>query len=71
MSYLVRFWLEPREMEGEASPFRGYARDLRSGEERFFSDPRRLAELILRQLNAARREQADGGEPHRVEDLAG
>lgn len=56
VSYLVRFWLEPREGEGADAPYRGYARDLRTGEERYFQDPRRLAEHILRRLHAERRE---------------
>ncbi len=58
VSYLVRFWLEPREREGESSPFRGYARDLQTGEERYFGDPRRFAEHVLRRLRAERQEGA-------------
>lgn len=57
VSYLVRFWLEPRERAGESSPFRGYARDLETGEERYFGDPRRFAEHVLRRLRAERQEQ--------------
>lgn len=51
VSYLVRFWLEPREQEGESGLFRGYARDLTSGEERYFEDPRMFAEHVLRRLH--------------------
>lgn len=57
-SYLVRFWLEPREKEGESSPFRGYTRDLQTGEERYFGDPRRFAEHVIRRLQAERQEEA-------------
>ena len=58
ISYLVRFWLEPREKAGETSPLRGYARDLETGEERYFDDPRKFAEQVLRRLRADHR-QAD------------
>ena len=52
VSYLVRFWIEPA--DGEASPLRGYCRDLKSGEEHFFTDPRRFAEHVLRRLQQRR-----------------
>lgn len=52
VSYLVRFWIEPREQENQSAPYRGYARDLHTGEERYFSDPRRFAEHVLRSLRA-------------------
>ena len=71
LSYLVRYWLEPREEEDESSPFRGYARDLRTGEERYFGDPRRLAEHIIRRLNAARQERALRSETDELEDAIG
>ena len=71
VSYLVRFWLEPREQEGETAPFRGYSRDLRTGEEQYFRDPRRLAETILRRLRAADREEVDGSAAAGVEGAVG
>lgn len=49
LSYLVRCWQEPRNRDGE-SPFRVYIRDLKTGEERYFDDPRRFAEHVLRLL---------------------
>ena len=52
VSYLVRFWLEPSADGGEP---RGCARDLLTGEERYFGDPRKFAEEILRRLHSARR----------------
>ncbi len=67
VSYLVRFWLEPREKESESAPYRGYARDLHTGEERYFSDPRRFAEHMLRSLRAAAQEQTSGSEMDEVE----
>ncbi len=64
VSYLVRFWSEPREVGQEADLCRGYARDLRTGEELYFSDPRGLSEHIQRRLQAAREaeEAASDGE---------
>ena len=70
VSYLVRFWLEPRESAGAVAPVRGYSRDLQTGEERYFSDPRRLGEHILRCLRAGR-EQAEEGVPARAKGTAG
>ncbi|HKI01253.1 MAG TPA: hypothetical protein VKK31_04685 [Thermoanaerobaculia bacterium] len=56
MSWLVRCWEEPREVaQGEPVP-RCFIRDLRTGEERYLSDPREIGELMLRQLRAARRD---------------
>ncbi len=52
VSYLVRFWVEPRETGSESGLFRGYARDLRTGEERYFGDPQGLSEHIERRLQA-------------------
>ncbi len=69
-SYLVRFWLEPREGEEEPDLCRGYARDLRTGEERYFGDPRRLSEHILSRLQAKRAEESQS-EPHLVEATIG
>ncbi len=71
VSYLVRFWLEPREKEGESSPFRGYARDLETGEERYFGDPRRFAEHVLRRLRAERQEEARRKATGEIENAAG
>lgn len=61
VSYLVRFWEEPREEAGEAALYRGYARNLETGEESYFGDPRRLGEHILRRLREERREAAEAG----------
>lgn len=70
VSYLVRFWLEPREQEGEDAPYRGYVRDLETGEERYFSDPRRFAEHLLRQLRAASHEQTPDRETNEIEGVS-
>lgn len=49
MSWLVRCWEEPNEGAQE-NPVRCSIRDLRTGEERYLSDPRELGELMLRQM---------------------
>lgn len=49
-SFLVRVWYEASESgEGEA-PFRGYLRNLQTGEERFLRDPRKIGEEIGQQI---------------------
>lgn len=55
MSWLVRCWEEPREEETETPVFRCSVRDLRTGEERYLSDPREIGELMLRQARADRK----------------
>jgi hypothetical protein len=55
MSWLVRCWEEPREGEAarhEEPVLRCSMRDLKTGEERFFTDPREIGELMLRQTRA-------------------
>lgn len=49
-SYLVRVWLEPREVEGKPARVRGFVRDLRTGEERYLNDPAELSSYLGRQL---------------------
>ena len=49
-SWLVRCWMEPGG-EGDGQPtFRCRLRDLRTGEERYLSDPRQIGELMLNKL---------------------
>lgn len=54
-SYLVRVWVEPREMEGESARVRGYVRDLRTGEETYLNDPDELGPYLDRQLGMRQR----------------
>ncbi|MEM7351342.1 MAG: hypothetical protein AAF657_11085 [Acidobacteriota bacterium] len=70
-SFLVRFWLEPGETEGESATCRGYARDLQTGEECYFGDPSRFAEQVFRGLRPSRQEQGADGESDGVEAAAG
>jgi len=55
MSWLVRCWEEPREESHENPVFRCSVRDLRTGEERYLSDPREIGELMLRQVRSERK----------------
>lgn len=49
-SFLIRFWLEPRETEDGTPPMRGYIRHLQTGEERYVNDTGMIAEYVLHQL---------------------
>ena len=42
MSWLVRCWIEPGEDRDGEPTFRCRLRDLRTGEERYLSDPRQI-----------------------------
>jgi hypothetical protein len=61
-SWLVRCWVEPREEghEGDPPVVRCCVRDLRTGQERYLSDPRALGELLLRHLRAEASGALDG-----------
>lgn len=62
-SWLVRCWVEPREDgHGAEEPpvVRCFVRDLRTGQERYLSDPRALGDLMLRHLRAEASEAQDG-----------
>lgn len=63
ISWLVRCWAEPREDgHGVEEPpvVRCFVRDLRTGQERYLSDPRALGDLMLRHLRAEASEAQDG-----------
>lgn len=51
-SFLIRLWLEPREIAGQEPPLRAYIRHLQTGEERYFSEPRMISEYVEGQLHA-------------------
>lgn len=56
-SFLVRFWLEPRETSTGIRPIRGYIRHLQTGEERYVSDTGLILEYVLHQLRNGHREK--------------
>lgn len=60
-SFLVRLWTEVREAAGAEACLRLYVRDLRSGEERYLSDPDRVADFLRHQAGAGGA-AAGGGE---------
>lgn len=53
MSWLIRCWEEPREAPHAEPVLRCFVRDLRTGEERYLTDPREIGDLVLRQLRTA------------------
>ena len=55
LSWMIRCWEEPRGQEEGEPVFRCFVRDLKTGEERYVSDPRELGELVLRRLRESGR----------------
>jgi hypothetical protein len=49
-SWLVRCWEEPREHPDEGAAFRCFVRNLKTGEERYLTDPREIGEILARKL---------------------
>lgn len=63
MSWLVRCWEEPRERAQDDGPvLRGFVRDLKTGEERYLSDPRELGELLNREMREAAEDEQERSE---------
>ena len=61
-SFLVRVWYETRETAEEPPTFRGYIRNLLTGEERFIRDPATVSEQILKQMSGGPQDgAADAG----------
>jgi hypothetical protein len=51
LSWLVRVWEEPRTQEPEGDPvLRCFVRDLKTGEERYLSDPGEIDDLVTRRM---------------------
>ncbi|HEX7185264.1 MAG TPA: hypothetical protein VF756_25800 [Thermoanaerobaculia bacterium] len=61
-SFLVRVWLEPREIESEEPTVRGFVRNLQTGEEQYVRDPRKVGEIVLRYLRGLRSEAGTSAE---------
>lgn len=62
LSWLVRCWEEPRERSQDGPVLRGFVRDLKTGEERYLSDPCQLGELLNREMRGAERAAEEGQE---------
>lgn len=60
-SFLLRFWVEPRELEDAPPVFRGYIRHLQTGEEMYFSDPETLIEHVFQWLKREEAASIAGG----------
>ena len=58
-SFLVRCWKEPREVADEPEVVRVYVRNLRTGEEHYLNDPKRVGELVERGLQTAEQRAID------------
>lgn len=50
-SMLVRCWLEPSAIPGEAPTLRGYVKNLKTGEEAYFKDLDAVGEQIQKHLS--------------------
>ena len=51
LSWLVRVWEEPQAREPEGDPvLRCFVRDLKTGEERYLSDPAEIDDLVTRRM---------------------
>jgi hypothetical protein len=61
-SFLIRVWYEAREIDGSAPAFRGYIKNLHTGEERFVRDPATVSEQILRQMGNEPPAEVEGNE---------
>lgn len=62
-SFLVRCWVEPREVSDEPEIMRVYVRNLQTGEEQYVNSPSQLGELLQRELHqqAAGRQAVEPG----------
>lgn len=52
-SFLVRCWMEPREMADQPDIVRVYVRNLRTGEEHYLNQPSQVGEVVERGLQQA------------------
>jgi hypothetical protein len=63
---MVRCWEEPREEGSDPPVYRCFVRDLKTGEERYLSDPKDLGELVLRRLREAGRTSKNAHKNHKI-----
>lgn len=61
-SFLVRCWVERREVKDQPEVLRVYVRNLRTGEEHYISDPAEVGQLLQRSLGQGG-EEAGSSEP--------
>ena len=58
-SFLVRMWVEPREVTGGVQPVRVYVRNLKTGEETYVGDPADLGPYLSRQVEGRGEDRLD------------
>lgn len=66
VSWMVRCWEEPREKDSDQPVYRCFVRDLKTGEERYLSDPGDLGDLALRRLREAGRTSKGMQKNHKI-----
>ncbi|MFL6258776.1 MAG: hypothetical protein ACJ76Y_03590 [Thermoanaerobaculia bacterium] len=62
MSWLVRCWEEPSQQPDESPVLRGFVRDLKTGKERYLSDPGALGEIVTQEILEAERTREEEAE---------
>jgi hypothetical protein len=62
LSWLVRCWEEPSQQAGDGPVLRGFVRDLKTGKERYLSDPGALGEIVTQEILEAERAREDDSE---------
>jgi hypothetical protein len=65
LSWLVRCWEEPSQQAEDRPVLRGFIRDLKTGKERYLSDPGELGEMVTQEILEAERTRED--EPEKLE----
>ncbi len=62
LSWLIRCWEEPSQQSEDRPVLRGFVRDLKTGKERYLSDPGELGELVTQEILEAERTKEDEAE---------
>jgi hypothetical protein len=66
-SFLVRCWVEPREVADQPEVVRVYVRNLRTGEEHYLNEPSQVGELVERHLQQTADRTTAGREDRSLE----
>jgi len=66
-SFLVRCWMEPREVADQPDVVRVYVRNLRSGEEHYLNEPSQVGEVVERGLLQAAGQVLQAGDSRSLE----
>jgi hypothetical protein len=68
LTWLVRCWEEPSEQSEDRPVLRGFIRDLKTGKERYLSDPGELGEMVTQEILEVERTREDEAEKLDPED---